>query len=106
MSQSVCTDLAYVEPGTGGCCCKGGTPPLIFRTVWDRLVQQMFGPFPPGTDTEEVLPDVTIWEDGVTLVEEQDGSYSFNVTTSDGTSPQPYDAILYQGKFYIIGEVE
>lgn len=105
MSQSVCTDLAFVErpAGNGKCCCKDR---MVFRSVWDRLVQQMFGPFPPGMDTSDALPDITVWEEGVTLVQEQDGSYSFNVTTTDGSSPKPYDAILYEGKFYIIGEVD
>jgi len=103
MSQSVCTDLAYVEGGSG--CCKCGNPPIIYRSVWDRLVQQMFGPIPPGMDTDDILPDITIWKDGVTLVSEAGGSYSFNVTTSDGTSPKPDDVILYEDKFYVIGDV-
>lgn len=108
--KAVSTGLDFVEyPGNGnkcGCDCGCNGKPVIYRSLWDRLCQQMFGPFPPAVDTDNVLPDVTIWEDGVELVSKADGSYSFNVTTTGGTSPKPFDAILYEGEFYIIGEVD
>jgi len=106
MSHSVCNDIAYIDYGNGrGCCCNGGTPPTIYRSVWDRLVQQMFGNIPLGLDSEDVLPSITIWEEGVTLVSDVNGVYSFNVTTSGGSSPKPDDVILYKGKYYVVGEV-
>lgn len=106
MSHSVCNDISYIDYGNrGGCCCKGGTPPTIYRSVWDRLVQQMFGPIPLGMDSEDVFPSITIWEKDVTLLSDEDGVYSFSVKTSDGTSPKPDDVILYKGKYYVVGEV-
>ena len=103
MSHAVCSDLTYVEGG--GCCCKGGNPPTYYRSVWDRLCQQLFGAIPPGMDTEDILPDIEIWKDGVTLQGDENGEYSFTITTSDGSTPKPDDVILYKGKYYIVGEV-
>lgn len=104
MSQAVCSDLEFVErdKSKGGCCCGSMT---VFRSVWDRLVRQLFGAIPPGMDTDDILPDITIWKEGVTLQSEVDGSYSFTVTTTDGSSPKPQDVIQYNDQFYIIGEV-
>lgn len=100
MNQAVCTDIQYVEPG--GCCRSR----MVFRSVWDRLCQQLFGAIPPGMDTEDILPDVTIWEEGIVLQEEEGGESTFTVTTSSDEPPKPQDVILYKGKYYIVGEVE
>lgn len=100
MSRAVCTDIQYVEPG--GCCRSR----MVFRSVWDRLCQQLFGAIPPGMDTEDILPDVAIWDEGITLQEEEGGEFSFTVTTSSEEPPKAQDVILYKGKYYIVGEVE
>lgn len=79
---------------------------MVFRSVWDRLCQQLFGSIPPGMDTEDILPDVAIWDEGITLQEEEGGEFSFTVTTSSEEPPKAQDVILYKGKYYIVGEVE
>jgi len=99
MARAVCTDIQYVEPG--GCCRSR----MVFRSVWDRLCQQLFGAIPPGMDTEDILPDVTIWQEGIILQEEEGGEFSFTVTTSGEEAPKAQDVILYKGIFYIVGEV-
>lgn len=99
MSKAVCTDIQYVEPG--GCCRSR----MVFRSVWDRLCQQLFGAIPPGMDTEDILPDITIWQEGVILQEEEGGEFSFTVTTSGEEAPKAQDVILYKGIFYIVGQV-
>ena len=104
MDHSVSSGVTYVQGG--GCCYNGGNPPTYFRSVWDRLCQQLFGAIPPGTDSENILPDVEIWTNGVALVEEDNGSYSFAVTSAGDVAPKPYDIVLYKGKYYIIGAVE
>lgn len=100
MARAVCTDIQYVEPG--GCCRSR----MVFRSVWDRLCQQLFGAIPPGMDTEDILPDITIWQEGVILQEEEGGEFSFTVTTSSEEPPKAQDVILYKGIFYIVGEVD
>lgn len=100
MSRAVCTDIQYVEPG--GCCRSR----MVFRSVWDRLCQQLFGAIPPGMDTEDILPDITIWQEGIVLQEEEGGVFSFTVTTSGEEAPKAQDVILYKGIFYIVGEVD
>ena len=99
MARAVCTDIQYVEPG--GCCRSR----MVFRSVWDRLCQQLFGAIPPGMDTEDILPDITIWQEGVILQEEEGGVFSFTVTTSGEEAPKAQDVILYKGIYYIIGQV-
>ena len=101
MSQAVCTDMAYAQGG-GPCGCKDR---MVFRSVWDRLCQQLFGAIPVGMNTEDQLPDIEIFDSGVALSGEEDGEFSFTVTTS-GEAPRPYDVISYKGQFYIIGEVD
>lgn len=78
---------------------------MVFRSVWDRLCQQLFGAIPPGMDTEDILPDITIWQEGVILQEEEGGEFSFTVTTSGEEAPKAQDVILYKGIFYIVGQV-
>lgn len=103
MGHAVCSDLTFVEGG--GCCCKGGNPPMYFRSAWDRLCQQLFGAIPPGMDAEAQLPDITIWKDGVTLVDDS-YPYTFKVVSPSGQSPKPYDVVLYKGVYYVIGAVD
>ena len=71
MSHSVCSEVSYV--GAGGCCQSR----TVFRSVWDRLCQQLFGAIPPGMDSVDQLPDVEIWSNGVALRSEENGVYSF-----------------------------
>ena len=79
---------------------------MVFRSVWDRLCQQLFGATPPGMDSEDQLPDINIWKDGVVLVKDT-YPYSFRVMTESGeVIPKPADVILYKGKYYVIGEVD
>ena len=78
---------------------------MVFRSVWDRLCQQLFDATPPGMDSEEQLPDIEIWKDGVVLVDDT-YPYTFKVTSDGESSPKPSDVVLYKGKYYVIGEVE
>ena len=107
--SSVHSDLAFVSyPNMGngcGCNCDCKGTPMVFRSVWDRLCQQMFGAIPQGMDAEDQLPDIKIWQDGVVL-EDDTYPYTFSVTTGAGESPKPQDVILYKGKYYVIGKVE
>ena len=99
--QSVCTDTAFIQ-NFGPCGCKDR---MVYRSVWDRLCQQLFGAMPPGMSPEDQLPDVEIFESGISLQGEENGEFSFTVTTS-GDAPKPFDVISYKGQFYIIGEVD
>jgi len=108
--SAVHSDLLFVQNGNGGqgcgCGCNGKGQTMVFRSVWDRLCQQLFGAIPPGMNTDDILPDITIWQNGVVLQDEEGGEFSFTVTTSDGEAPKPQDVILYKGKYYIVGEVD
>ena len=107
--SAVHSDLLFVQNGNGGqgcgCGCNGGGQVTVFRTVWDRLCQQLFGAIPPGMDSVDQLPDVEIWSNGVALRSEENGVYSFSVTASGDTAPKAGDVIQYKGKFYVIGNV-
>ena len=94
--KAVSSDLAYVK----SCC-----PPGIYRSVWDRLCEQLFGLMPVGMNGEEQIPDIDIWEDGVALVSNAD-PYSFTITTDSSESPKTGDIVKYKGQYYIIGEVD
>lgn len=106
--SAVHSDVAFVgRPGGAhdcGCCnpCRGGA--MVFRSVWDRLCQQLFGALPTGMNAEDQLPDIQIWKDGVVMTKDT-YPYSFRVTSSDGT-PKPGDVVLYKGMYYVIGEVD
>lgn len=78
---------------------------MVFRSVWDRLVQQLFGATPLGIDSEDQLPDIRIWKDGVTLVDDS-YPYTFRVMTPTGEQPRPQDVVLYKGKYFVIGAVD
>lgn len=105
--SAVHSDLAFVG-NPGGCGCKPGCQGggMVFRSVWDRLVQQLFGATPPGMDNEDQLPDIDIWKDGVVMTKDT-YPYAFSVMTSDGEAlPKPGDVILYKNKYYVIGAVD
>jgi len=102
MSHSVCSDVAYIEQS--GRPCEVSTR-MIYRSVWDRLCQQLFGALPLGLDSEDQLPDITIWEEGVVLVDDS-YPYTFRVTSPSGSSPKPCDVVLYKGRYYVIGAVD
>ena len=107
--KAINSDLVFVGNGvSNGCCCGDGGAVdqlVVFRSVWDRLCRQLFGAIPPGMDTDDQLPDIDIWKDGVALV---DDSYPFTfVVASDGEeTPKKADVIEYKGKYYVIGAVE
>lgn len=93
MGKAVSTNIEYVKS-----CCQGGT----FKSVWDRLCEQLFGTMPKGMNGEEQLPDIDIWKEGVALLDDSD-PYSFTVYGEE--TPKTGDIIEYKGKFYIIGTV-
>ena len=79
---------------------------MVFRSVWDRLCQQLFGHMPIGMNSEEQLPDIEIWKDGVVMTKDT-YPYSFLVMAEDGeVIPKPADVVLYKGKYYVIGAVD
>ena len=86
-----------------GCGCYG--PTAVYRTVWDRLCQQLFGAMPPGIDSGDQLPDIEIWKDGVALTDDS-YPFTFTVTSYDDSVPKKDDVIEYKGRYYIIGEVQ
>lgn len=96
MKRAINTEVAFVS----GCC-----PPGIYRSLWERLCEQLFGAVPMGMDTDGVLPDIEVWKDGVALTDDSDG-YTFTVVTDGGTAPSAGDVILYKGKYYVIGAVD
>ena len=107
---AVHSGLAFVGDADGnvngyGCECGCQGSQMIFRSVWDRLIQQLFKATPLGMDSEDQLPSITIWEDGVELVSDA-YPYSFHVTSESGNTPKPNDVILYKGRYYVIGEVD
>ena len=94
--KAVSSDISYVK----SCC-----PPNVYRSVWDRLVKEIFGPMPIGMNGELQIPNIDVWEDDVVKLNNTE-PYSFTVWTDDDDAPKPGDAILYKGVYYIIGEVD
>lgn len=106
--SAVHSDLAFVgRPVDKGCGCNNGCQggAMVFRSVWDRLVQQLFGATPPGMDNEYTLPDINIWKGGVVMTEDEN-PYSFVVMSEADDAPKPADVIFYKGKYYVIGAVD
>ena len=107
---AVHSGLAFVGDANGnvhecGCGCQQNSK-MIFRSVWDRLCQQLFGSIPLGMDSEDQLPDIEIWKDGVVMTKDT-YPYSFTVMTESGeVIPKPADVVLYKGKYYVIGAVD
>ena len=106
--SAVHSNLMFVQNGNGGqgcgCGCDGRGQTIVFRSVWDRLVHQLFGSIPIGMVAEGQLPDIHIYKDNVVLLNDEE-PYSFAVVTDDGSVPQPNDVIEYKDKFYVIGAV-
>lgn len=94
--DAVCSSIDYVKS-----CCPSG----VYKSVWDRLVEQLFGAMPVGMNGELQIPDVDVWKDGVARLNESE-PFSFTVMTDEDDAPKPGDAVLYKGKYYIIGAVE
>ena len=94
-NQAVYSDLAYVK----SCCPKG-----VYKSVWDRLCEQLFGAMPAGMSGDESVPNIDIWKDGVALLNDSN-PYSFTVVTEDTDTPKTGDIIEYKGQFYIIGTI-
>ena len=112
--SAVHSDLSFVQSSSGlkggcGCGCNGngngGGSSIVFRTVWDRLVQQLFDAMPPGMLGEGQIPNVDLWDRGVAL-QGGDDPYTFAVVTDEEDSPIAGDVISYKGKYYIIGSVQ
>lgn len=102
------SDLIFVGNGGGGQCgcgCSQIATPIVFRSVWDRLCRQLFEAMPPDMASEDQLPDIDIWKDGVALA---DDSYPYTfVVASDGTeAPKQGDVIEYKNRYYIVGGVK
>lgn len=95
MSQAVKSDLAYVK----SCCPRG-----VYKSVWDRLCEQLFGAIPIGMNAEENLPNIDIWRNSVSLLSDTE-PYSFTIVSEDTDTPKPGDIIEYKGRYFIIGEV-
>jgi len=93
--KAVDTDLTFVK----NCC-----PPGYYRSVWDRLVDQLFGATPVGMGSEEQIPYVDIWKDGVVKTNDTE-PYSFTIVTDDSDTPKAGDIVLYKGVYYVIGTV-
>ena len=93
--KAVCTDLAFVK----SCC-----PPNVYRSVWDRLCDQLFGTLPMGMESEDIFPDIEIWKEGVVMTDTTD-PFSFTIVTDSERPPRPTDVIFYKGKYYTIGTV-
>lgn len=93
--SAILSDICYVKPG-----CTPG----YFRSVWDRLCEQLFGSIPIGMDASSQLPNIEIWKDGV--VPDSTNPQKFTVVTDNTEAPKASDVILYKGKYYIIGAVE
>lgn len=78
----------------------------MFRSVWDRLCRQLFEAMPPEMDPKEQLPDIDVWRDGVSLVDDDSYPLVFAVASDGIAVPKKDDIIEYKGKFFVIGEVE
>lgn len=101
--DAINSDLVFVGNRNKSCACS--CSPQTFRSVWDRLCRQLFGAMPPDMASEDQLPNIDIWKDGVAMT---DDSYPYTfVVTSDGEeSPKPTDVIEYKGQYFVIGEVK
>lgn len=107
--SAIHSDLTFVVRvgNMGGCGCAPVCPGAVhvFRSVWNRLVQQLFGQIPVGMNAEEQLPNIRIWRDEVVMVDDS-YPYKFKVLSDEGDSPAPCDVVLYKGKYYVIGKVD
>lgn len=121
MMEAIDTNLVFVGDGGSGCecCCPPPVilpvedvdecdcccPQQVYHSVWDRLCRQLFDAMPQEITSEDQLPNVDIWMDGIALA---DGPYPYTfIVASDGTNvPKPADIIKYRGAYYIIGTVE
>lgn len=97
------SDLLFV--GRHGGPCKCTCTPEVFRSVWDRLCRQLFGAMPPDMASEDQMPDVDLWKDGIAMVDDS-YPYTFVVATDGESAPKHADVIEYKGKYYVIGEVQ
>lgn len=95
MGKAISSGLEYVK----SCC-----PPGFYRSVWDRLCEQLFGAMPIGMNGFEQIPNVEIWKDGVVKTSDTE-PYSFTIITDSTDDPKAGDMVLYKGVYYVIGEV-
>ena len=104
VNAEVSTDLSALTPVKQ---CYGSKPGC-FRTDKTRLCDSLFLPIPPGLDPEDQIPDVRIWEDGVEMESAYDNGkneFTFIIEEDGEGGPRVPDVILYNGQFYVIGEV-
>ena len=97
MSKAVDTDIAYVAPTI---------PPALYKSLWDLLCNQLFGPTPVVIDTSATFPDITIWwHQGEITMTQTERPYVFTIEfeSAPSVSPRSSDVLFYQGKFYVIG---
>lgn len=99
MSKAVDTDIAYVAPTI---------PPALYKSLWDLLCNQLFGPTPVVIDTSATFPDIQIWwHQGTITMTETERPYTFTIEFESAPSrtPEGSDVILYEGKYYVIRSV-
>ena len=103
------SDVTAVEPVETGCVHKCAPP--VYRSPMAILCRALFGAIPPGIISENQIPNVDIWKDGVTLdgitaVGNKLEEFSFTIEEDNDSDPKPSDVIFYNGRFYVIGEVK
>ena len=99
MSKAVDTDIAYVAPTI---------PPALYKSLWDLLCNQLFGPTPVVIDTSSTFPDIQIWwHQGTITMTETERPYTFTIEfeSAPTRTPEGSDVILYEGKYYVIRAV-
>ena len=104
VNAEVSTDLSSLAQVKKCCESKQG----CFRTDETRLCDSLFKPIPPGLDPEDQIPSIRIWKDGVEMESAFDdgkNEFTFTIEEEKEGDPKRPDVILYQGKFYVIGEV-
>ena len=105
VNAEVSTDLSSLVPVQCACDIQQG----CFRTDETRLCDSLFTPVPPGLDPEDQIPSIRIWKDGVEMQSAfDDGKNEFTFTIEEddeNADPKVPDVILYNGQFYVIGEV-
>ena len=77
---------------------------IVYRSVYDRLCQQLYGHIPPGMDTEDILRNVFVWRRNVELVVDEIPA-TFRLTDTGGRVPKTTDIIYYREQYYNIGGV-
>lgn len=106
--KAVSSDFTPVMPDEYGCLCSRGCGPAVFKSDLDRLCNLLFGALPIGMKSERQIPNIEIWKDGVEMEERtKNRTYTFTIEEDDeDRDPKKSDVIYYNGRFYIIGDVQ